>query len=515
MNGADSLVKTMVDAGIDVCFTNPGTTEIHVVNAFDTIPGIRLVLALFEGVATGAADGYARMTGKPAATLLHLGPGLANGLANLHNARRANSPVVNIIGDHATYHRQYDAPLASDIEGLAGPVSGWVRTSEKAEFLAADGAAAIAAAMSPPGQVATLIIPGDCAWGEVKDHPAVLPEPAAPRAVAPGQISRTADILKSDDPTVILMTGRTLEEQGLKAAGRIAATVNARLYCDTFVGRLERGAGRPKIRRLPYFPEDITRQLSGTKHLILVGTKPPVSFFAYHDKPSYLVPEGCNVEVLSKPDEDGVAALEALADLLEAPLDAAELYEAYRPEPMTGSLSPESVGAALGAFLPEGAIVSDESGTSGITFLKMTGGIPRHDWLFLTGGSIGQGMPVATGAAVACPDRKVICLIGDGGAMYTIQSLWTQARERLDVTTIVFSNQVYGILKVELTRAGVSHPGDKASSVTRIGDPSLDFVAIAKGMGINALRATTAEEFNRQFSDAMNRPGPHLIDVPL
>ncbi len=515
MNGAESLVKTLLNAGVEVCFTNPGTSEMHFVTALDAVTGLRPVLGLFEGVATGAADGYARMAGKPAATLLHLGPGLANGLANLHNAKRAGSPVVNIIGDHATYHKQYDSPLQSDIESLAAPVSDWVRISRDADAVAPDAAEAVAAALKAPGSVATLILPADNSWNETKKGAAPLPELPRPERVPPETIAAIANVLASDEPSLILMKGRVLEEEGLEAGSRVAGASGAALYCDTFVGRLARGAGRAKIRRLPYFGEAVVKKLHGVKHIVLVGAKTPVSFFAYPDKPSRLVPEGCRVHVLAEPEEDGTRALADLADELGAPADAVDLYGAKRCEPLTGDLTADSVAAAVGAFLPENAIVSDECGTSGPTLLKRTGGVPAHDWLFLTGGSIGQGLPVATGAAVACPNRKVVCLTGDGGAMYTIQSLWTQARENLDVTTVVFSNRAYAILRTEFARVGIRHPGENALSITDIANPELNFAEIARGMGVSAERATTADAFNRQFGDAMKSAGPRLIEAVL
>ncbi|MCP4756187.1 MAG: acetolactate synthase large subunit [Proteobacteria bacterium] len=515
MNGAESLVKTLIEAGVDVCFTNPGTSEMHFVTALDSMGGMRAVLGLFEGVVTGAADGYARMAGKPAATLLHLGPGLANGLANLHNAKRANSPVVNIIGDHATYHKQYESPLKSDVEAFARPVSGWIRTSSGPESVASDGAAAVAASMEAPGRVATLILPGDHSWNDTAGGAAPAIEPPQPRRVAPGAVTEIARILATGEPSMILMKGNALLESGLKAANRIAGKTGASLYCDTFIARLERGAGRPKIRRLPYFGEIIVKKMYGIKHLILVGTEAPVSFFAYPDKPNWLVPEDCGIHVLAESTEDTVQALEDLADELGAAGDAFDVYQPGRPEPATGALNPNSIAAAVGAFLPENAIVSDESGTSGAPLLKMTGGAPRHDWMFLTGGSIGQALPLATGAAVACPDRKVVCLTGDGGAMYTIQSLWTQARENLDVTTVVFSNRSYAILRQEFLRVGIENPGDKAMSITDIARPELNFAEMAKGMGVDAERSTTAEEFSRQFENAMKTPGPRLIEAVL
>ncbi len=514
MNGAESLVRTLVAAGVDVCFTNPGTSEMHFVAALDKVDGMRAVLALFEGVVTGAADGYGRMAEKPAATLLHLGPGLANGLANLHNARRADTPIVNIVGDHATYHAQYDAPLASDLKGFASPVSGWYHSSPSVKSVAADGARAVAASMAAPGQIATLVLPADTAWLEAEGEAAPMPI-TGPVAVRDAAVDRTAGLLKNGKKTVILIRGAALKEEGLKAAGRIAAATGARLMCDTFTARIQRGAGRVMVERMPYFAEQIEENLAGTEQLILVGAKPPVSFFAYPGKASWLTPDGCEINVLAHPHEDGTKALEALAGSLNAPAEAAHIAKFEKPELPSGKLDSFTAGQVVGHFLPEGAIVSDEAATSGLGPAIYTATAAPHDHLSLTGGAIGQGLPVATGAAVACPDRKVVCLHGDGGAMYTLQSLWTQAREKLDVTTVIFANRSYAILNIELMRVGAENPGPKALSMLDLHNPELDWVHLAQGMGVNAMRAETAEEFAEQFAACMKEKGPHLIEAVI
>jgi acetolactate synthase-1/2/3 large subunit len=513
MNGAESLLETLVDGGVEVCFTNPGTSEMHFVAALDRSPGMRSILTLFEGVASGAADGYGRMAEEPAATLLHTGPGLANGLANFHNARKARTPIVSIVGDHATSHRQYDAPLSSDVEAFARPVSGWVRTVADSRSMAADGAAAIAAAMKPPGQIATLILPADCAWNEAEGPaaPAALPER---ETVAPGTVDQVAAVLRSREPAVILMTGQALLERGLETASRIAGATGARLMSQTFNARVQRGAGRVPIEPLPYFAGSAVAALEGARHLILVGAQAPVSFFAYPDAPSWLTPEGCAIHTLAEPGEDADAALAAVADALGATSHPPALQEPLREALPTGALTPEAVHRSIAALLPQHAIVSDEAITGGFGMLRLPRGAAPHDWLQLMGGAIGQGLPLATGAAVACPDRKVICLEGDGSAMYTIQALWTQAREGLDVTSVIFANRSYAILEVELARVG-AQPGPQARSNYSIGEPDLDFVQLARGLGVPAARVTSAEEFNERFAAAMREPGPHLIEVPL
>jgi acetolactate synthase I/II/III large subunit len=513
MNGAQALIRSLVDSDVEVCFTNPGTSEMHFVAALDTVPELRAVLGLFEGVVTGAADGYARMAGHPAATLLHLGPGLGNGLANLHNARRAATPVVNVVGDHATSHQPYDAPLASDIEGAARNVSGWIRASRRTADVGRDAAEAVAAALGPPGQVATLVLPADVSWLD-GGRPAA-PVPPRPRtAVAEDVVEEVAKALRSGEPGALLLGGSAVREPGLRAAARVGAATGARLLCETFPARLERGAGLPAVERLGYLAEFTVAQLEGVRHLVLVDARAPVSFFAYPDKPSDLVPDGCRVHVLASSADDAPGALDALADVLGAG-DADGHQAASRPDPPTGDLDAEAVANAVGALLPEGAIVSDEANTAGLWVPLATGGAPRHDWLTLCGGAIGQGLPLATGAAVACPDRPVLALEADGSAMYTLQALWTQAREGLDVTTVVFNNRSYAILNLELSRVGADAPGPKALDMLDLSRPDLDFVALARGMGVEAARATTADDLVEQLRRAFAEPGPHLIEAVL
>jgi len=520
VNGARALLDTLVGGGVDVCFANPGTSEMHFVAALDSVPDMRGVLTLFEGVASGAADGYARMAGRPAAVLLHLGPGLGNGLANLHNAKRARVPMVVVVGDHATYHKKYDAPLESDIDALAHTVSGWVRRIARVEDVADDTLAAIQAAAAPPGRIATLIVPADMSWNDgaaparTSHASSGRPSPGTEQA-----IEIAAEILGSDAPAMVFIGGDATREQGLVAAARIAAATGARLLCETFPARLERGAGLPGVERLGYFAEAAAMQLAGVKHLILAGACAPVSFFAYPGKPSDLVPDGCDVHILAEPG-GAAAALTALADLVAAGTDAVTA-PARRPPPPTGALTADSIAAAVGALLPEGAIVIDESNTAGLALPAATAGAPRHDWLTLTGGAIGYGLPAAVGAAIAAPQRRVLCLQADGSAMYTLSALWTQARENLDVTTVVYNNGAYDILRLELQRVGAETsggagvPGPRAQALLDISPPRLDFVALAGGMGVPARRVTTADDFNTALAEAVSEPGPHLIDAVI
>jgi len=514
MNGAESLVRTLVGAAVEVCFANPGTSEMHFVAALDSVAGMRPVLGLFEGAVTGMADGYGRMAGKPAATLLHLGPGLANGLANLHNARRAATPIVNVVGDHATYHAQYDAPLTSDVAGFARPVSTWVHSSTSALTVAADGARAVAAALTPPGAIATLILPADTAWDAAEGPSPALPIPV-PAPVGADAVERVAAALVNGKRSAILLRGKVLGEGGLRLAGRIAARTGARIMSDTFVARMQRGAGRVTLERIPYFAEQIVDFFSDVEQLILVGSKPPVSFFAYPGKPSWCLPAGAAIHYLAHAHQDGLGALQALADALDAPPAPASVAGFALPEPPHGAFNQYTIGQAIARHLPEGAIFSDEGATgSGGTVLATATAAP-HDYLGLTGGSIGQGVPVATGAAVAGPGRKVVCLQGDGGAMYTLQALWTQARERLDVTTVILANRSYAILNVELHRVGALNAGPKALSMLDLRNPDLDFVSLAQGLGVEASRADTIEAFEDQFAGAMAQTGPRLIELVL
>jgi len=434
MNGAESLLRSHVASGVDVCFANPGTSEMHFVAALDDVPGMRPVLVLQENVATGAADGFGRMAGRPACTLLHLGPGLANGLANLHNARRAASPIVNIVGDHAASHLRFDAPLTSDIKGFAQPVSDWVHSSSSARDVGTDAAMAVKAALEHPGRIATLILPVDTAWNDAEGVAGRVMRPAAPH-VSDDAVDRIATLIEQDCKTAILMRGEALhEDRGLKAAGKIAAHTGARLMCDTFAPRLRRGAGCVPVERLPYFSEQVVELLAGTELIILVGAKPPVSFFGYPDKASWLTPQGCRLAVLAQPHEDGVGALEALCETCGAANARPVVAEKETPiNEMAGPLSAEFMMGVVAKYLPENAIIADESASSGFPYYGLTATAAPHDYLFLTGGSVGSMMAVSIGAAIACPDRKVVTLQGDGNGMYSLQSLWTQARENLDI----------------------------------------------------------------------------------
>ncbi len=521
MNGADATLKTLADCGVEACFANPGTSEMQMVSAFDREPRVRPVLCLFEGVATGAADGYARMAGKPAATLLHLGAGLSNGGANLHNARRAYSPVVNIVGDHAIDHQKHDAPLQSDIESLARPHSTWVKSAKTADDACHLAAEAVAASCGPPGGVATLILPADCAWSETKEnhkdvalplHRYAIPAPAR-------QVEAAAKAVRAARKPVLFLGGLACSERALVAAGRLAAR-GVRVMTDTFVARLPRGAGRFAPDRMAYFGEHALADLAGCDLMLLAGTKTPVAFFAYPAMPSVFVPKGCEVQTLSALHEDAADALEALAEALGAsgppPLQSYQM-----PDKPRGELTPYAVADSVARWLPEGAVVCDDAVTSGLPIFMQTRSAKPHDWLMLTGGAIGAGMPMAVGAAAARPGAKVLSLNGDGAGAYTLQALWTMAREGLNVATVVFANHAYRILEMELARTSPGgrttggEAGPAAARLLDLGDPRLDWVALSQGFGVPAVCAVTAEEFDAALARALAGSGPSFIEAAM
>ena len=511
MNGAESLVHSLLKSGVTTCFSNPGTSEMHFVAALDRVPGMHCVLGLFEGVVTGAADGYARMAGKPAATLLHCGPGLANGLANLHNARRAATPIVNIVGDQATYHRPLDSPLTADTEGFARGVSGWVRTSMDARAVGADAAAAVQASMMAPGQVATLILPSDTSWNEggvVAEALPILPTSPA----SPNQIDEAVRALRRGGSGVVLLLGGVgLHQEGLALAHRIQVATGCRVMAQGSNARMARGQGRLPVERVPYVVDAAVKAMAGTQQLILAGSRKPVTFFAYPNKVQSSIPDDAEIHVLARPEQDIVEALARLADALGCP-KVAPVDNGIRPETGRGALTPEAVAATLGALMPQDAIIADESVSFGRGFFANTKAAPPHDWLNVTGGAIGGGMPMATGAAIGAPGRRVINLQADGSAMYTVQALWTQAREKLDITTILLSNRKYQILLGELANVG-ANPGRTALDMMDIGNPDIEWPALARSLGVEAARTDSAEGFADLLAHSCRRPGPFLIEL--
>lgn len=513
MNGAESLVKTLVAGGVDVCFTNPGTSQMHFVAALDEVEGIRSVPGLFEGVVSGAADGYARMARKPASTLLHLGPGFSNAMANIHNARKGHVPMVNIVGEHATYHLEHDAPLTADIEGMAATVSHWVRTTRRPEQIAADAAEAVQVASHD--QIATLILPADVSWGENPSGAAAALNVAAPPRVGADRIEQALVMLRSGEPTMILAGGREISAELGLMLGQIGEASGARVCVETFPPRIGRGAGTARHDRLPYMAERAVEHLQEIKNLVLIGARAPVSFFACPHVPSVIAGEDCSILSLAQPGHDIDRCVQELLSKLGATDVAAPCYPLEPPELPAGELTVQSMAQAIAHLLPEGAIIVDDGATATPSLYAATASAAPHDWLSLAGGSIGFGLPCAIGAAIAKPDRKGICVAGDGSAMYTLQALWTIAREQLDITVVICNNRKYNTLAAEFARTGArgGSPGPKARAMLEIDSPDLDFVALAEGMGVRASRADTAEQFNDRFAEAMATPGPHLIDA--
>jgi acetolactate synthase-1/2/3 large subunit len=512
MNGAERLLETLVKCGVELCFANPGTSEMQLVSAIGNSEKMRAVLCLFEGVVSGAADGYARMSDKPALTLLHLGSGFSNSMANQHNAKRAHVPLVNVVGDHATYHLQYDSPLTSDVPAHARICSDWTRVSESADDLAASGAQAVQASMKGWGKIATLIAPANHAWEESTQAAPALPLSETEK-VSATSIAEVAGALSNGKTTALFLGGRALREECLDAAGRIARASGARILCETFPARVQRGSGRVPVERLPYFAEQAMEHLSDFEQLILVGAAAPVSFFAYPGKKSWLTPDDCEVIDLAGVDQDVLSALEDVATALGATKQAATAAPVPEQPSPTGILTPLAIAQSLSQLMPENAIVSDEAATCGLPMFPATENTPPHDWLTITGGAIGQGLPLSLGAAIACPDRKVIALQADGSAMYTVQALWSMARENTDVTVVIMNNRSYAILNIELARVGAGQPTPKTLSMLDLSRPDINWVDIAQGMGVPATKATSAEEFHQQFAAAMTTRGPQLIEA--
>ncbi len=514
MNGAESPVETLLASGINTCFANPGTSEMHFVVALDRYPAMKCFLGLHETVVTGAADGYARMAGKPAATLLHLGPGLANGLANIHNARRGRSMMVNIVGDHTTYHLANNAPLTSDIESLARPMSHWVRTSRSSETVAADAAEAIAAARTSPGQIATLILPADTAWNEAKG-PAARIDPPAPVKPAAANIKAAVNALKQGAKTVLLIGDRSAMADALEIADCIAQATGCRLIAASGQRRMQRGQGRVALPRLPWAVEDGLKALKGVETIVAVGAVAPVSFFAHPGKPVSPLPEGCAFLTAASPAEDQLAALREIAEAVGAEKFKPRLALHARPQTPRGALNSESIAAAITITMPENTIVADESITTGRVFHGLTANARAHDWIQISGGAIGVGMPLAIGAAAACPGRPVLCLQSDGAGAYCAPALWTMAREKLHVVTVIFSNRAYRILQFEMANVGALNPGRTALDLLSLENPPIDWVSIAKGFGVAGEAVTTAEGLCEAMARGFAEQRPYLIEAVM
>jgi acetolactate synthase-1/2/3 large subunit len=518
MNGAQSLFKALTDAGLDTCFANPGTSEMQLVYEMGKSDAVRPILCLQENVVTGAADGYARMAGKPAFTLLHVGSGFANGMANLHNAGRANTPVVNIVGANASYH-QPNFPehemVGGKITDLARSVSHWTREAKSASELALLGAEAARTAMMGSGRICTLVAPTNCHWDPAPGAP-VIDAPIATPRVSSETIEAALALLRNGRKTGLLLGAHALRNENLELAGQIAAGTGAQLLAETFPARLARGEGRVQVQLVPYFLEMAQQFFADYEQVILVGAMPPVSTFAYRNSAMHKVPESCEVWTLASPDH---AVDSALADLAAALGEVSgEVIRSQRvePSPPAGELTPAAIGKSVSLLLPEGAIMVDEAATAGMELYVETAGARRHEYLYaIPGAAIGGGLPVALGAAIACPDNKVVALQADGSGMYTNQALWSMARENCDVTIVVLKNDAYAVLNVELARVREDEATPKMLAMLDIDNPSIDWVSIARGMGVKAVAARTAEEFQQAFEQAMAERGPRLIEATI
>lgn len=516
LTGSQALLHTLEDCGIELCFANPGTSEMHFVAAMDgSARRMRGVLALFEGVATGAADGYYRMRGHPACTLLHLGPGLANGLANLHNAKKATSGIVNVVGDHATYHRHYDAPLSSDIESIARPMSTWLRTSSSSAEVAADGVEAVAHASGPAGGIATLILPADVSWSPGASLERPLPTRSLPRPTTDDVRAAASALAQQGDGTLILLGAAATRGENLERAGRIAAKTGARLMVENLTARIERGQGRVAVQRLPYAMAAAREALSGFQTVVLIGAGAPVGFFAYPGKDSVLTAPDAKVIELVNASSDIAWTLDALDVELGSQLIQPSRTGLNLPESPCGGLSPSGIAAALAFTLPEDAVVVDESVTLGRLFGATLQQARRHDYLNSCGGSIGFGLPLALGAALAAPDRRVVALEGDGSAMYTPQALWSMAREAVNVTVVIFSNRSYEILRNEFDAVGAGQMGPGADALFSLRNPVIRWISLAASLGIDACEVSNLEELTAALQRSFSTPGPFLIDVSI
>ena len=518
MNGAESLVATLAANEVSLCFANPGTSEMHFVAALDRIEGVRCVLGLFEGVVTGAADGYYRIAGKPAATLLHLGPGLGNGIANLHNAKKARSGIVNIVGDHALAHARFESPLQSDVQGIAAPVSHWVRSSRSSMLVAADGAQAVAATrQGAVGQIATLILPADTAWGPGGDAAAAALAPPLPPPQPQAVMAAARALAAAGSQAVILLGAAGMQQGSVRLAAAIAHKTGCRVIGEFYNARVPAGRGRQRVERIPYSVDAAVAQLAGTALMVLAGSSAPIGFFAYPGKPDELAPPGCAMLTLVRAEDDIPAALLALADALDArPMHGgADAAAALQPSLRHGTLTPELAGAVLAACLPEDAIVVDEAISTGRSFGAQFAHAAPHDWLSVMGGAIGFGLPGALGAAIAAPGRPVLALVGDGSAMYTLQALWSMARESLPVVSVIFANRAYRILQGELAGVGARISGPKAQAMLTLDRPALDWVVLAKGMGVPGARVDTAQALAQELTRGFASTGPYLIEALL
>lgn len=515
VNGAEALVATLEACGVTACFANPGTTELEIVAALDRSAGIRSVPVLFEGVAVGAADGFGRMSGIPGAALLHTGAGFPNGLSAVLNAAKASSPSIAIVGDHPLAIREWNHVIASgvDIERVAAPYAKWVRRS-RLTTVGQDAADAFAAACSAPGGPATLVVPSDVAWsaGAEPGRPSAAQKPSPVSAEA---VLQAAYALRLPGEAALVLHGEaTVDPAALRAAADIAATTGCRVMARA--SRIVRGPDFLPVEFLPYSPMLAIEALKGIRHLVLVGAHPPIMPWTYPDRsaPMMADPE-CRIWTLARPEENVVDALTTLAAEIGGDRSRAAPQPApgMAPVPASGTVTPDALAQSIAALIPENAIVIDESVTTGRSFYQVSAASRPHDWLRNLGGALGYGQPVAIGSAIACPDRKVIVLQGDGAAMYTPQSLWTIAHEGLNVLVVIFANRSYEVLRVDMRLRHQNVDGAVNHALTDLGTPAIDWAGLARSLGIRSARLDSMQAFNEAFAREAQTAEPALLEV--
>lgn len=513
--GAQHILTGLSDAGIELIFTNPGTTEIYFVDALGKVPIPRPVLTLTEAVAAGAADGAARIGGQPTALLLHLGPGLANAIAYLHNAKRAHSPIVVVVGDHSQGVANQDPPLASDIDSLAHTFSKAVIHVTQHEHPRHSAARAGYIAVDATPGIVTLIVPSDLSWSETNDIPRLQRPPRTPLNTPESTLERASAALIEPDGTAVIVGGDLLRTEGQETLERLTRCQNLTVWANTFPARMDRGYGRPRVRRLPYLPEMAIAALENTRRVVIAGGANPVPFFGYPHLPDRLVTEECEIITLTS---DPSAAPSSIAALMpnaeELTLLGSTHIEPATKDDDNAALNPANFASVVAELLPADTIVVDESNTLGLNLEEATANAAAHTWLpALTGGAIGHGLGMAIGAALAAPERRVLALIADGSSLYTPQALWTHASETLNITTVILSNRSYGILNFELHRLGSEAETEGAKRLLSLSPPSIDHIRLATGFGVPAARASTVGELIDALTSAWLSRGPSLIEA--
>ena len=517
MNGAAAFFKSIVDNGIDTIFACPGTSEMQVVDEVG-YSNLRVVLCLFENSVTGMADGYARMLDKPALGMVHVTCGLTNALANMHNARIANSRMI-IFGGGVHVAHEVNEPVHSMLQRqpyVAQIAAQCVIEARSPDQLAAAATQALKASNDGAGKIVYVYGPNNAVWGESSFQGKLTSSAEQRQRVSTATISSIADTLKAGKKTAFILDNLALREEGLEILGRIAEGAGGRLFREWLPSRIAMGAGRVRTETLPYGGAEGRELLSEFDQIVLVGAKIPVCPFSYENQPWVKIPENCNVHTLATADHDILAALEELATQLDLPEKASNRYNRKPGEPPTGPLSGNSIVQSLSILMPADSIVLDEAMLENVMFpLLMDGAAPFDFMAACPGGAIGAGPPVACGAAIACPNRKVILLEGDFSLMQGNTALWSMAQHNLDICVINYNNEGSASLSTELARVRQGEAQPKSIELLRIRKPTIDYAAMAESMGVPASRAETAEEFHLQLTKAMSTKGPHFIDANI